>query len=283
MAVELVTLHPSLASRRDAFAEELKRYIARCFGVEMISDVHERMCDLGLLVPPGRKRRKRLVRIWQAGLLFIHIPKNAGMSVSDAVYGEPINHASIRYYQKARPDLVEALPSFAVLRDPVERFISAYNYGRVGGTHENRISKPFDAQYAAFRSIDEALDHVEAARRPYDVDHIFRPQSWYVTDRQGRVAVTRLLLFSEIGRIGEFFPDASVRPLDHLNRVTATERQMTDRQTERVRALYAQDIELIEAALATRRIAATLLNEPGLDQAAQGIADQEAIAKIASA
>lgn len=283
MAAEIVTLNASATLPKETVAEEAKRLIARCFGVQMITDVHERMCDFGLLVPPGAKRRGRLVRIWRAGLLFIHIPKNAGMSVSDAIYGEPVDHSSIRYYQKARPDLVDALPSFAVLRDPVDRFISAYNYGRVGGTRNNRISKPFNARYAAFRSIDDALDHVEGARRPYDVDHIFRPQSWYVTDRHGHVAVTKLLLFSEIGRIAEFFPNTSVRPLDHLNRVPTTEHLMTPRQIERVRAHYAQDYELIEAALAARRITAALLNEPSLDQAAQRIADQEAPSKIARA
>lgn len=283
MSAELLSLSAPDVSGEESFAEEFKRRIARCLGVETITDVHERMCDFGLAVPAGRKRRRRMEQIRKAGLLFIHIPKNAGMSVAEAVYGQQVNHDSIRYYQKARPDMVEALPSFAVLRDPVDRFISAYNYARVGGVAANRISKPFSARYAAFRSIDEALDHVEQARRPYDVDHIFRPQSWYVTDRQGRVAVTKLLLFSEIGRIAEYFPDIPVRPLEHLNRVPTTARQMSDRQIARVRALYAQDVELVEAALATRRITAALLNEPGLDQAAQGIADQETASKIARA
>ena len=74
------------------------------------------------------------------------------------------------------------LPSFAVLRDPTARFLSAYRYGRAGGSAINDVAEPFRTLYRGFRSIDDALDHVETAASPYAVDHIFRPQSWYVGD-----------------------------------------------------------------------------------------------------
>lgn len=52
--------------------------------VKMSSDVHERLAELRLPYPPGPKRLRRLEQVRRAGVLFIHIPKNAGTSLTRA-------------------------------------------------------------------------------------------------------------------------------------------------------------------------------------------------------
>ncbi|MDB5736570.1 MAG: hypothetical protein JWO65_238 [Sphingomonas bacterium] len=211
------------------------------FGVHLVSDVHERACDLGLALPLGAKRRRRLERIREAGLLFVHVPKAAGMSISAALYGDQIKHASIRLSRHLDPAL-RTLPSFAVLRDPAERFLSAYRYARVGGSANNEVAEPFRTLYRDFRSIDDALDHVAAAKGPYAVDHIFRPQRWYVTDRKGRVAVDRLIAMEEIARLPLLVPGFPSAPLPELNRSAPTHAEsLTRAQIARLRGLYAGD------------------------------------------
>jgi hypothetical protein len=212
----------------------------------LVSDIHERACDLRVALPPGRGRRERIDRIEAAGLLFIHIPKAAGMSVSQALYGTQVKHLSIRLGRRMGGGRLAGLPSFAVLRDPAARFLSAYRYGLAGGSASNEVAEAFRSLYQSFRSIDDALDHVEQARSPYAVDHIYRQQSWYVADAAGRVAVDRLLTLDDIPRLPQLVPGFPDRVIPCLNRSRPMELPLSSRQRARLRRLYADDFALWE-------------------------------------
>ncbi|PZU60466.1 MAG: sulfotransferase [Sphingobium sp.] len=229
-----------------------RRHLASLFGVRLLSDIPERLCELGVRPWLGGKRRARLRSIRAAGALFIHVPKNAGMSVSEELYGRQIKHATIRYYQRVAPDIPGRLPTFAILRDPVDRFLSAYAYARAGGSAHNSIALPFRDAYRAFRSIDDAIDHLRGAPDIYAVDHIFRPQSWYVTDAVGRVAVDRLFLIDEMDRLGEMTPLLRGVAFPHLNRGAARKPLLNARQIDALSALYADDLRLIAGLRAAR-------------------------------
>jgi hypothetical protein len=233
---------PSAAASIDT----LRHAACRLFGVRLLSDLHERACDLRLPVPPGRKRRSRTERIADAGLIFVHIPKAAGTSISQALYGMQVHHASIRLHRRLLGPQHGDLPSFAVLRDPVERFLSAYRYGRAGGSACHQVAQAFKAQYRAFRSIDHALDHVEQARGPYQVDHIYRPQSWYLTDEEGEIAVDRLLTMDDIPYLPDLIAGFPRHRLPCLNRSAPSDVALSAGQQHRLRKLYAQDFELWE-------------------------------------
>jgi hypothetical protein len=221
--------------------------LMRLLGVRLVSDLYERACDLGVPPPLDAKRRAWLVAIEARKLLFVHIPKAAGMSISRALYDQHVTHCTIRYYARIAPRLVLKAPSFAIVRDPVERFLSAYAYARAGGG-DNRVSPAFRARYAAFRSLDEALDHVEAARTVYRMDHIFRPQTWFVSDAAGRIAVDTLVPFTALDRIGALVPGFPEAALPHLNRSEPITILPTLDQLERIRLLYAKDFALVDVA-----------------------------------
>lgn len=218
--------------------------LARLVGLRLVSDIPERLCDLGLKPMLDAKRRGRLEAIRQAGVLFVHVPKNAGMAISTALYGRQVKHASIRYYARAAPDLLRDLDSVAVIRDPVERFLSAYDYARAGGSADNRVSAPFRDLYMRFRSVDDALDHIESARSPYHMDHIFRPQSWYVTDAQGLVAVRRLVPFSRIGELATMLGRSE--PIPAVNCRSGPRTAITRVHAWRIRHLYREDGDLFD-------------------------------------
>lgn len=218
--------------------------LARLFGLRLVSDIPERLCDLGLRPPLDAKRRNRLAAIWEAGLLFVHVPKNAGMAISAALYGRQIKHATARYYARVAPDLLQGMDSVAVIRDPVERFLSAYDYARAGGSADNRVSAPFRDLYMRFRSVDDALDHVESARSPYHMDHIFRPQAWYVTDAQGLVAVRRLVPFPCVGELAGTLGRGT--PIPTVNCRSGPRTAITRLQSWRIRHLYREDGDLFD-------------------------------------
>ncbi len=232
----------------------LNRILASAFGVRLVSDVPERLSRWGMRPWVDAKRRERLRRIRASGMLFIHVPKNAGTSISERLYGAQIKHATALYYSRVAPDLL-ALPSFAIIRNPVERFLSAYRYARSGGTRHRNISQPFLDRYASFRSIDDAIDHLAAARSPFDIDHVFRPQAWYLLDAQGQQAVDRLIPYERIGEMGRLLGRPS---LDHLplfnrcdTRCEASAELPGRAQLDFLHEFYARDFALRETALKT--------------------------------
>jgi len=218
----------------------------RLFDLPLPSDIYEHACERGVRPMLDGKRRDRLRAVRDAGALFIHVPKNAGMSISNALYGRQIKHATVRYYARVAPDLLGALPSFAILRDPVARFVSAYHFAQAGGSSHSRVSVPFRAPYMALRSIDAALDHVEQAASPYQVNHIFRPQSWYVCGVDGAVAVDRLFAFEDMDSVAVYLRDHGIAALARLNEGERDKQVVSAAQVDRLRILYARDFEMFE-------------------------------------
>lgn len=223
-----------------------QRALCRAFRVQQFNDVHARAVDLWLKLPLGRKRLNRLDRIRKAGALFIHVPKNGGTSVCEMLYGTVMMHETMRYYRHVAPDLCRDVPSFAIWRDPVERFVSAWAFARRGGTARVQIHPSFNALYRSFNTLDDALDHVEGSRSPYQIDHIFRQQSWYVCDREGRLVVDRLLSMSSITHLPALVPALSGLTIPHLNG-NRHETQVTTNQIRRIRKIYRADMELHRA------------------------------------
>jgi hypothetical protein len=230
----------------------LNACVAGLFGTRLVGDVRERLCIAGFTPPLTAARRARLQAIRSAGLLFIHVPKNAGMSISSRLYGQQVKHASVRYYDRVAPDIIDHLPSFALIRDPVDRFLSAFRYARSGGTAHNRVSPTFRDTYLSLTSLDDAIAHLETARSLYHVDHIFRPQSWYITNRHGVILVERLLLMQDIAQVETMMPARDHAPLPHINRSTGHGIRVTPAQLSRIRALYAADVALYDRLRAQR-------------------------------
>ena len=82
-------------------------------------------------------------------LIFVHVPRVAGTSIAQTLYGQRCTrHYSIRYYKTVAPEFWAAADSFAVLRDPFDRFASAYAFVRSGGTESCRLSDVFVRQTA---------------------------------------------------------------------------------------------------------------------------------------
>jgi hypothetical protein len=228
----------------EATLDLLHAAMRRLTGLKLISDLHERPTFAGFYPPLDPKLRRRLRRIRDVGVLFIHIPKNAGMSVSNILYGDAVFHPTVRYYQRVAPDIVEEFPSFAVWRDPAERFVSACRYAQSGGARAVSMSRAFRNKYMGFTSIDDAIDHVESVATLFDVDHIFRPQFWYVADSAGRIGINSLCMIEDLDRAVALGLLPGLRTVGRINESKIFNLDLTRRQRQRLEQLYPIDFAI---------------------------------------
>ena len=110
--------------------------------------------------------------------IFVHIPKNGGVSVSNALYGRDVIHLKVR-------DLRKVLRFFGrrqivcVVRDPLYRFVSAANFLRTGGTKDRSVDYRNVYTDVDFDDLSSILDMVRSSKDS-DLDPIFRKQVYYL-------------------------------------------------------------------------------------------------------
>jgi hypothetical protein len=226
-------------------ARDSKRLNRALFGAYFEEDIFEQYCirlpramrAFSWRIPSGMLRRN---------LIFIHVRRAAGTSITRALYGpRHKRHHSMRYYRAVNPAFCERARSFSVLRDPIDRFVSAYFFVRGGGTAICPLARVFADATAGLRGIDDYLSFIED-RDPLELDFVMRPQSWFVCDLQtGIPLVDELFLFGE-QRLMDYLRFHGVTALPHLNPSERQHLMLSSRQKSRIERLYAQDFVLFE-------------------------------------
>jgi hypothetical protein len=140
----------------------------------------------------------------ESGCIFIHVPKTAGTAIAMALYGRPVTHHPARFFRHIDPREFARLYKFAILRDPVERFVSAYRFSLSDGTEEVMDDPRVHQVVSRYCDINEFAEEFAKGRLPGWVyeDPIFRNQCYYLTDERGQLLVDDVVLFEEIEKIG---------------------------------------------------------------------------------
>lgn len=141
-----------------------------------------------------------------AGVLFVHIPKNAGKAVSEAVYSHDraprevsrLNaHHSAEYLRRLAPLRFERCFKFAVVRDPRSRLISAFNYLKFSSPFEadRRFGTEMLGRFASFDEISFIAQEEfnDLMRWPH-----FQTQLSFLRGSNGSILVDALIDFNRI-------------------------------------------------------------------------------------
>jgi len=179
--------------------------------------------------------------------VFVHIPKNAGQSIGHALYGMTIHHERAADLRKGRKDAYSNAFSFAVVRDPVSRFKSAYSYLKQGGrtVYDQQIAD----KYLNKCSFDDFLTFLE--NTPFDENHElfhFHTQTSYVCEPFNPliIIVDRIYKLEHLSTLMRDFKVASkLAPLlDEIPKVNTSKSgklEITTEQEQRIKNLYSID------------------------------------------
>ena len=183
--------------------------------------------------------------------IFVHIPKTAGTTLLDALGSEPVfdTHAPALTYAQADPELFARAFKFTVVRNPWDRFASAFQFMKSG------TDWPMQQEWAA-RHIGD-LDFgafVRKLRNPWFrqivlSERFFWPQRFWITDRTGAVLVDKIYRFEELAtnlpaiadRLGIRAPD-DIPTRRKSSRAASGTLYEDSEMVELVGRLYADDI-----------------------------------------
>lgn len=207
---------------------------------------------------PGPLRRALLVRrrarYWlQAGIVFIHVPRAAGTSFNEALYGRFMGHPRASDLRRWAPAAVRALPSFSVTRNPWDRLFSAYRFARRGGgvgeTYRAGMWRPQRYQGPEFESFDRFVREWLAPRDVTRLDGVFQPQWLFLCDADKKLLVDHAGRLDDLGPTYAFIEQHVGRapPLAHANRSgePADYRDQYSRALAKlVGDIYADDVRL---------------------------------------
>lgn len=162
---------------------------------------------------PGGLRRALLVRrrsrYWRdAGIVFIHVPKAAGTSFNEALYGRFMGHPRALDVARWAPADVKELPRFSVTRNPWDRLVSAWRFARqgrgLGETYRAGMWRPELYSVPEFESFERFVHEWLAPRDVTRLDGVFQPQWLFLCNSEGRVLVDYVGRMDDLGSVTEF-------------------------------------------------------------------------------
>jgi chondroitin 4-sulfotransferase 11 len=137
------------------------------------------------------------------------VPKAAGTTISEAVYGRFLGHVRALDVERWTSRRARELPRFAITRNPWDRLVSAYrDLRRRGG---NGIPE--------LENFETFVTRWLARRDPAQLNAVYQPQSRFVCGRDGKFLVEHVGRFEDLGPtldyLRELLPE--MPPIGHAN------------------------------------------------------------------
>jgi hypothetical protein len=179
--------------------------------------------------------------IYKNKCIFVHIPKSAGKSIALSIYGDdkPGHFFALDYKvcdEKAFNDFF----SFCFVRDPVSRFVSAYNFLASGGTAKG------DAEFKEnvldmYDDINDFVDRWLTSKNIMIKEH-FVPQCFF-THINGELSVDFVGKYENINddfeRLSKIIP--RIGSLEFVNKGSGSQVELNESSLKKIKILYRDD------------------------------------------
>ena len=136
-------------------------------------------------------------------LIFIHIPKNAGTSIIGSMGVENIFiDKTIDEYKEHYVEYWDNYKKFTVIRDPIDRFISAYKFARMkesgwfSATGEEGLDKHKHYDICNSMDINGYVEYLYINRS--EINRWVAPQSFQLMDKQNNIEIDYFVKFENL-------------------------------------------------------------------------------------
>lgn len=136
-------------------------------------------------------------------LIFIHIPKNAGTSIIKAMGVENLYmDKSIEEYKEHYEDYWNSYTKFTVVRDPMDRFISAYKFARMkesgwfSATGEEGLEKHHQYEICNSMNINEYISHLH--KNPKEFNRWTIPQTFILENENKKMEIDYFVRYENL-------------------------------------------------------------------------------------
>jgi Sulfotransferase family len=155
----------------------------------------ERLFDFPI---PASVRRNRL--------LFIHVPKNAGTTISTQLYGGHLGHRKALFYLRSDSSHFQSKLKFAIVRNPWSRLVSAYEFGKTINPNHRPYLRETRLIFQEYRTFSDFVNLFlwENRARLDSLDPIFRPQFAYLCDKEFNIIVDKIFHFENLQQVSEW-------------------------------------------------------------------------------
>lgn len=185
--------------------------------------------------------------------LFIHIPKCAGTSVTSVLYGKEMGHRPAVLYRATNPRRFHSIPSFAIIRNPYDRFCSIFNHNKCPrfDSEKDIFDKKFYSGFSNSCEFAHALGRDGGLTNAFMSHILARPQVEWIKI-ENKIAVNYLFCYEKLQKLQNFLNDLSGDQSMQLPYANASGRsrswdaELDEGAKEIVYNLYKEDFRLWE-------------------------------------
>lgn len=186
-------------------------------------------------------------------IIFVHIPKTAGSSIIHIISSNP-NYKIKGHYPKIKKSIFfkdkictkdlniqsvveyKFCESFSVVRNPYDRFLSAYNYLIKGGG-QNNLDLSYQRILSKYKNMDDVIKNLKHLRKI--IVH-FVPQHKFICDKSGNLLVNKCIKFENVKN--ELIAiDGAFKNIPTHNASERSENFLTERQKKIIYQNYKMD------------------------------------------
>lgn len=182
-----------------------------------------------------------------SSIIFIHIPKAAGTSITDVLYGQRNGHLTASVVKKGMGPDFDRKYSFSVSRNPYSRLVSAYKFATQGETHDGAIANPSFYQQPVFSSFERFVKEWLIHQDLLALDNVFKPQHHFVFDNS-KLLVNDLFKLEEMDKLEDVLTKRLGKEVKINKKNTTKSSEKQERYTEELKdivfKLYKKDFEL---------------------------------------
>ncbi|WP_428737639.1 sulfotransferase family 2 domain-containing protein [Sulfurimonas sp.] len=188
-------------------SEKLKNFIYKNIYQNILSNNMYEIIEL---------KRKR--KYYKNKIIFIHVPKAAGTSISYSVYSRTLGHFKARLLKKVLGDLFDKSFKFSVVRNPYNRVRSAYKFVKQNGTGIMGIRNK--KVYSSYK-FDTFESFVKLWLKETDItkeDYVFQPQYLFTHDENKNILLDKVWKLEEFEKFTrEIIHYIDIEQIYHLN------------------------------------------------------------------